>query len=43
MANGVIQPDWGLHSLDMPVAMGDLIGTVRDMGRASARRRGERG
>jgi len=43
MANGVIQPDWGLHSLDMPVAMGDLIATVRDMGRSSARRRGERG
>lgn len=30
MAGGVIQPDWGLHSLDMPVAMGDLIGAVRD-------------
>ena len=43
MANGTIQPDWGLHSLDMPVAMGDLIARVRDQARAWAARRGERG
>jgi hypothetical protein len=27
-ANGNIQPDWGTHSLDVPVALGDLIDTV---------------
>lgn len=27
-ANGNIQADWGTHSLDVPVAMGDLIDTV---------------
>ncbi|HEY8573835.1 DUF3089 domain-containing protein [Phenylobacterium sp.] len=43
MANGQIQPDWGLHSLDMPVAMGDLIARVRDQARAWRTRRGERG
>lgn len=42
LANGVIQPDWGLHSLDVPVAMGDLIARVQDQAHAWTARRGGR-
>ncbi|MCR5877913.1 DUF3089 domain-containing protein [Phenylobacterium sp. J367] len=34
LANGVVQPDWGLHSLDVPVAMGSLIELAGDQARS---------
>lgn len=33
-ANGQIQPDWGLHSLDTPVAMGSLIDLAKSQSAA---------
>ena len=33
-ADGKILPDWGLHSLDVPAAMGDLIDTAGQQARA---------
>ncbi|MBL8772531.1 MAG: DUF3089 domain-containing protein [Phenylobacterium sp.] len=36
-AEGRVQPDWGTHSLDVPVAMGDLIALAETQGRAWAR------
>lgn len=38
-ANGNIQADWGTHSLDVPLAMGDLIDTVAAQAAAFARKR----
>ncbi|MBL8554258.1 MAG: DUF3089 domain-containing protein [Phenylobacterium sp.] len=34
LADGKLQPDWGTHSLDVPVAMGDLIDLAAAQGRA---------
>ncbi|HEY8615593.1 DUF3089 domain-containing protein [Phenylobacterium sp.] len=39
LANGVVQPDWGLHSLDVPVAMGSLVELASDQAKAWAGRR----
>lgn len=38
-ADGNIQADWGTHSLDVPVAMGDLIDLVQAQSAAYARTR----
>ncbi|HWA00710.1 MAG TPA: DUF3089 domain-containing protein [Caulobacterales bacterium] len=38
-AGGRILPDWGLHLIDVPEAMGDLIGIVGRQGEAHAARR----
>lgn len=32
--NGVVAKDWGLHLIDMNVAMGDLVGLVKTQGQA---------
>lgn len=34
LANGAVLPDWGLHSLDVPVAMGDLVELASDQAAA---------
>lgn len=39
-ANGRIQPDWGTHSLDVPLAIGDLIDLAGVQGRAWLKGRG---
>jgi hypothetical protein len=39
LAEGVVQPDWGLHSLDVPVAMGSLIELAGDQAKAWTARR----
>lgn len=38
-ATGNVQADWGTHSLDVPLAMGDLIDTVAAQAAAWARKR----
>lgn len=38
-AQGRVQPDWGLHSLDVPVTMGDLIQMARSQSRTWLARR----
>lgn len=37
-ASGRVQPDWGTHSLDVPVAMGDLIDSAAAQAAAYARK-----
>jgi hypothetical protein len=38
-AQGKVLPDWGTHSLDVPVAMGDLIDTAQAQAAAFKRKR----
>jgi hypothetical protein len=38
LADGKVQPDWGTHSLDVPLAMGDLIDLAGVQGRAWMKR-----
>jgi hypothetical protein len=34
MANGQVNASWGLHLIDVQVAMGNLVDIVREQGRA---------
>ena len=34
MANGQVNADWGLHLIDVNLAMGNLVDIVREQGKA---------